>query len=49
MIFGVDNLEALNNRKVVARLRLSGGQIILYGAWPLFNHYKLPGHRADCT
>ena len=41
MIFGVDNLEALNNGKVMARLRLSGRQIVLHGARPLFHHHKL--------
>jgi hypothetical protein len=41
MIFGADNLEALNNRKVVAWLRLSGRQIVLYRTLPLFHHQKL--------
>ena len=41
MIFGVDNLEALNNGKVIARLWLDGRWIIRHGAWPLFHHHKL--------
>ena len=42
LIFAADNLEALNNRKVVARLWLSGRQIALRRALPLFHHQKLP-------
>jgi hypothetical protein len=41
MIFAADNLEALNNRKVVARLWLLGQQIFLLGARPHFHHHKL--------
>src|SRR5271168_3751321 len=41
MIFGVDNLEALDNRKVMARRRLNGRQIVFHGAGPLFHHHKL--------
>jgi hypothetical protein len=41
MIFGTDNLEALNNRKVVARLWLNGREIVLLGARPHFHHHKL--------
>ncbi len=37
-----DNLEALNNRKVVARLCLSGRRVVLDRALPLFHHQKLP-------
>jgi hypothetical protein len=49
MIFGADDLEALNNRKVMARLWLSGRQIALHRALPLFHHQKLLKSRADCT
>jgi hypothetical protein len=41
MIFGVDNLEALDNRKVLARLRLNGRQIVVHGGGLLFHHHKL--------
>src|ERR1700722_10786723 len=42
LIFAADNLEALNNRKVVARLWLSGRRVVLPRALPLFHHQKLP-------
>jgi hypothetical protein len=42
VIFGADNLEALNDRKVVARLWLSSRRIALHRALPLFHHQKLP-------
>ena len=38
MILRADNLKALNNRKVVARLWLSGRQTVLRRALPLFHH-----------
>ena len=41
MILAADNLKALNNRKVVARLWLRGRQIVLRGARPHFHHHKL--------
>ncbi|HEY6521513.1 MAG TPA: hypothetical protein VIZ19_19405 [Roseiarcus sp.] len=41
MIFGVDNLEALDDRKVMARLRLNGRQIAVHGARLLFHHHEL--------
>jgi hypothetical protein len=49
MIFGVDNLEALDNRKVMAWLRLNGRQIVVHGAGLLFHHYKLLKGGAGCT
>jgi hypothetical protein len=42
MTFRADNLEALNNRKVVARLWLSDRRIVLHRSLPLFDHQKLP-------
>jgi hypothetical protein len=45
MIFGVDNLEALNNGEVMARRWLSGPQIVFHGAGLLFHHHKLLGTR----
>src|ERR1700677_4278921 len=41
MIFRVDNLEALDNRKIMARRWLNGRQIVVHGAGLLFHHYKL--------
>jgi hypothetical protein len=41
MVFGVDNLEALDNRKVMARRWLNGRQIVVRGAGLLFHHHKL--------
>src|ERR1700722_7282804 len=49
MIFGADNLETLNSRKVVAWLRLSGWGVVFHRALPLFHHQKLLRLRADCT
>jgi hypothetical protein len=45
MIFGVDNLEALNNGKVMARRGLSCRQIVFHGAGLLFHHHRLLGTR----
>src|ERR1700730_17709033 len=42
VILGADNLDALNNRKVVARLWLSSRRIVLHRGLPLFHHQKLP-------
>jgi hypothetical protein len=49
MVFGVDNLEALDNRKVMARRWLNGRQIVVRGAGLLFHHHKLLKGGAGCT